>query len=258
MCVDADSRPPIPAISGGALDHQHLTLTAADGSAVSAFAARAATPSGAGILIVPDVRGLHPFYEELALRFAEHGIHAVAIDPFCRSAGTGPRGASFEGMLHASRASAAGLAADIAAGVAHLRSVEGGAAGSLFSIGFCFGGRAALNGAAAGLGLAGVIGLYGWPVGSRWGTDIPAPTDLAPRMTAPVLGLWGGADAGIPAQDIAAFEDALRASGVEHLNVTYPGAPHGFFDRKAADFGDAAADAWERMLAFITAHTGAA
>ena len=70
-------------------------------------------------------------------------------------------------------------------------------------------------------------------------------------MRAPILGLMGGDDAGIPAEDVAAFERALAEAGVEHELVTYPGAPHSFFDRKQDEFADASEDAWNRVLAFI-------
>jgi len=95
MCYDADARPPLPPIRGSALDAGELTLTASDGIQVAAYAARAGTPSGAGIVILPDVRGLHPFFEELALRFAEAGVDAIAIDYFSRTAGTGRREPGF-------------------------------------------------------------------------------------------------------------------------------------------------------------------
>ena len=91
MCHDLDSRPPIAPIAGGALDSMPLILAAADRNRFAAFRARATEPSGAGVVILPDVRGLHPFYEELALRFAEHGIDALAIDWYGRSAGAEPR-----------------------------------------------------------------------------------------------------------------------------------------------------------------------
>ena len=63
MCFDLDSRPPIAPIAGGALDSTRLTLTAADGNRFAAFRARAAAPTGAGMIVLPDVRGLHPYYE---------------------------------------------------------------------------------------------------------------------------------------------------------------------------------------------------
>jgi carboxymethylenebutenolidase len=258
MCFDPDSHPPIAEIAGGALDHDRTTLGAADGNRLLAFRARAAQPSGAGIVVVPDVRGLHAYYEELALRFAEHGVDAIAIDPYGRTAGTGPRGEPFDYTAHVGRASIAGLGADIAAGVADLRGRDPGRVRSVFTVGFCFGGRAAFLGATLGLRLGGVIGFYGWPVGERWGTDIPAPSDVAAEIEAPVLGIFGGADAGIPPEAVAEFDRSLRAAGVEHELVTYPGAPHSFFDRKAADFADASAAAWDRVLQFIAAHTAPA
>jgi carboxymethylenebutenolidase len=73
-------------------------------------------------------------------------------------------------------------------------------------------------------------------------------------MEAPILGLMGGADAGIPAEDVDEFEAALTDAGVEHEVVTYPGAPHSFFDRRYEDFADASEDAWNRVLAFIERH----
>src|SRR6187551_2139785 len=106
---------------GAALDAREVTLTAADGIKVAAYAARAATPSGAGIVILPDVRGLHPFYEELALRFAERGIDTLAIDYFGRTAGAEPRGDAFEHMPHAERTTWAGISSDITEGVETLR-----------------------------------------------------------------------------------------------------------------------------------------
>jgi carboxymethylenebutenolidase len=123
----------------------------------------------------------------------------------------------------------------------------------VFTIGFCFGGRSAFLSSTLGLGLAGAIGLYGFPVGAGRGGS-PAPIDVANQITSPVLGLFGGADEAIPPEAVAAFDEALRAAGVEHRLKTYAGAPHSFFDRKAAQFADAAADAWDEILGFVRAH----
>ena len=81
MCHEPDSSPPIPRITGAAVAHEDVVLEAADGNRFAAFAASPDEPSGAGIVILPDVRGLYRFYEELALRFAERGHMAVAIEP---------------------------------------------------------------------------------------------------------------------------------------------------------------------------------
>ncbi len=256
MCFDLDSRPPIPPIAGGALDSAELILTADDGNHFRAFRARAAEPSGAGIVILPDVRGLHPYYEELALRFAEHGVDALAIDYFGRTAGTTARGGDFDYMPHVGQTTFSGLSADVRAAAAYIRSAEGGAVHSLFTIGFCFGGRLTFLTSTLGLDLAGVIGFYGWPLGASR-NDTPAPADVAEQMASPVLGLFGGADQGIPADVVETFERALERAGVEHRIVTYPDAPHSFFDRKAEEFAKASAAAWDETLGFIRGHSAA-
>ncbi len=257
MCFDLDSRPPIPPIAGGALDSERVTLTAADGNRLGAFRARPAEPTGAGIVILPDVRGLHPFYEELALRFAERGVEAVAIDWFGRTASDADRGEAFEYMPHVSATTWGGIATDIGAGVAALRAEDGdrAAPSAIYTIGFCMGGRMSYLAGTLGLGLAGVIGLYGTVVGP-WRNDAPAPVDVASQIDSPVLAIFGGADAGIPPDHVAAFERALDAADVAHEVVSYPGAPHSFFDRKAAEFAEASADAWSRVLAFVGSTSG--
>jgi carboxymethylenebutenolidase len=255
MCFDPDSRPPIPPIAGGATDARALTLTSADGTRFAAYAARATRPTGAGMIVLPDVRGLHRYYEELAERFAEVGVDAVAIDYFARTAPDRDRGDGFEYLPHVAQTTPTTLQADIAAAAAFLRSKAGGEVRALFSVGFCFGGALAFLQAATDLGYAGVIGFYGWPLGlSRW-PDRPRPIDAAGRFRAPVLAIYGGADPGIPPDAIAAFDQALARAGVRHESVTYDGAPHSFFDRKQAEFADASADAWRRVQAFVRAHT---
>jgi carboxymethylenebutenolidase len=71
-------------------------------------------------------------------------------------------------------------------------------------------------------------------------------------MTCPVLALMGGDDAGIPAEVVSQFRSALDQAGVPNEVITYPGAPHSFFDRKQDQYTAESADAWKRVLAFIT------
>lgn len=254
MCFSHESRPPIAPIEGAAIEHRRLELTAADGNRFAAFHAAARQPSGAAMLVLPDVRGLAPYYEELALRFAEIGVDALALDYYGRTAGPGPRDASFDHAPHRSKTTWTGLSADAEAAIHALREASG--VSRLHSVGFCFGGRLSfLLAAQPGLGMAGVIGFYGWPVGDVRG-GMPAPADLAPEISAPVLGLFGGADEGISGADVAAFESALASAGVEHRVVTYPGAPHSFFDRKQEVFAEASAAAWSEVLDFIGQPSG--
>lgn len=246
MCFDTDARPPLPPIRGSALDVRDLTLTSRDGTDFAAYAGTPDAPSGAGIVILPDVRGLHPYYEELVLRFAEAGVHAVAIDPYARTAGAEKRGEGFEYAPHVLQLDADAVNDDVAAAATELRD----SAERLYTIGFCLGGRISLLQAATGLGLSGVIGLYPWPVGPHR-SGIPAPADEAPRFACPVLTIYGGDDAGIPADQREAFDRALEGAGVEHRTVVYEGAPHSFFDRKSAGNADASAAAWDEILRFM-------
>jgi carboxymethylenebutenolidase len=252
VCFELDSLPPIPEIAGAAVSHQDLELGSADGTRFAAFAATPDGPSAVGIVVLPDVRGLYRFYEELALRFAERGSAAVAIDYFGRSAGVGKRDDGFPYMEHVAQTEPAAIQADIAAAVAWLRSPEGGSREHIFTVGFCFGGRQSWLAAAGGHGLAGAVGFYG-STGERNG--LPGPIQAAAQMEAPVLALQAGDDQNITADDNAAFERALAAAGVEHELVTYEGAPHSFFDRRQAEHQAASDDAWARVIRFVDAHS---
>ena len=255
MCVDNDSRPPITPIAGGSAGGRELKLTSADGARVMAYAARASRPTGAGMVVIPDVRGLHQYYKDLADRFAEIGVDAVAIDFFARTANTEDRSDAFDFMAQVPLTKPETLQADIGAAVAYLRTPEGGQARSIFSVGFCFGGALSYLQAASGLGYAGVIGFYGWPLGLKRWPDRPKPIDAAASYTSPVLSIFGGADEGIPQAAVDEFDAALRKAGVKHDSTVYPGAPHSFFDRKFTEFAEASTDAWKRVQAFVGQHT---
>ena len=249
MCFELDSLPPIPVIRGAAVSHEDLVLEAGDGNTFAAFAAAPEEPGDVGVVILPDVRGLYRFYEELALRFAERGISAVALDYFGRTAGAAKRGDDFVYMEHVEQTTSEGVEADVRAVVEYLRS---SGARAVFTVGFCFGGRNSWLAAAGGHGLAGAIGFYGRPGEARDGT--PGPTQRAAELDAPILALQAGADQNIGATDNAAFDEALTSAGVEHELVTYDGAPHSFFDRRYEEFADASADAWQRVLDFLARH----
>jgi carboxymethylenebutenolidase len=233
-------------MTGGA-GGQDAVLTSADGTRLRTYLA-SASGGDAGVVIAPDVRGLHPFYEELAERFASAGIHAIAFDYFGRTSGIERRSDDFDYMPHVRQTTPKTVFADIAASRAQLEKET--KARRTFVLGFCFGGRIAFLSSAEVQGLAGVVGFYG-RLGKRENDPWPVPAEEARRMRAPVLGLFGGDDPGIPATDIAAFDDALGSAKASHNINTYPGAPHSFFDRSFNEHKAECDDAWRRILAFM-------
>lgn len=266
MCFSASAQPPqlpadsylnSPAVSGG-----DVMLCSADGTKVLGYMAQAARDraSGAGIVIVPDVFGLRPFYQELAHRFAATGVQALAIDLYGRTAGPTPqpRDETFDFWPHIRAVQTTTVAQDIAAGLAFLRTLPEDAPKALFTIGFCFGGATSFLQAALGQGLAGVIGFYGPPIVTpSWQGPAPALIDHVSAFTCPVLGIFGGADPHIPAESITCFDAALSAANIAHELVIYPGAPHSFFDWAQSEYAQESEDAWRRVLAFIRNHTEA-
>ena len=249
MCFDSDSEPPIPRIAGAAVSHDDLTLTSADGTELAAFLATPDDEARAGVVILPDVRGLYHFYEELALRFAERGYAAIAIDYFGRTAGATKRDEHFEYMPHVDETTDDDVQADTRAAVETLRGLG---VGSVFTVGFCFGGRASWVAAASHHGLAGAVGFYGGPTRERGGAS---PVARVAEIECPILALQAGADKNITAEDNAAFDEALTGAGIEHEIVEYEGAPHSFFDRKQEEFQAASDQAWQRTLDFIENHS---
>ncbi len=252
MCHDWGAHPPILPISGAAIEAEDIVLTAQDGNRFAAYIARPAQSNGAQVLILPDVRGLHPFYKELAQRFAETGTRALAIDYFGRTAGISPRDETFEYHPHAEKIELPAVLQDVAAAFTYLRS-ESKTEQATFLVGFCRGGALALQVGAENFPLAGIVAFYpglSRPIpGSRGST-----LEQASKIRCPVLTLFGGADPSIPASDRQKLDEQLDRAGVEHEIVAYPGVPHSFFDRRYAEFAEASADAWKRTLEFIAKH----
>jgi carboxymethylenebutenolidase len=256
MCFDYDSSPPelpddlvVPAMAGGAAAEVR-ELASADGTRFSAALAEAPDGAATGVVILPDVRGLYRFYVELAERFAQAGHHAIAIDYFGRTAGTGERDNDWDYMPHVMQTTVTQVQADALAALQALRERTGASAAA--AVGFCFGGSQSFAaGTNAELALDRVVGFYGALMPRREGA--PAPLAFAPDIRCPVLGLFGGADEAIPPDQVEAFERKLEEGGVEHEIHVYPGAPHSFFDRKYDEYAEACEDAWRRTLGFLGA-----
>jgi carboxymethylenebutenolidase len=249
MCYDTKAQPPdLPEGIGGGGSGEELTLTASDGNKFSAFAAHADQSKGAQILIYPDVRGLHQFYKDLAMRFADAGYSALAMDYFGRSAGLSARDETFEFMPHVGLMTWPTFTNDVRAAVAHIRSQS---TQPIFSVGFCMGGGLCLySSMTPDLGLKGVIGFY---AGMRraWDESKGTLPDAGRHAKLPVLGLFGGADPGIPTESVNRLDEVLDEAGVPHSIHSYEGAPHSFFDRSFDQWKDYCDDAWRRMFEFV-------
>jgi carboxymethylenebutenolidase len=196
------------------------------------------------VLVLPDVRGLHDYYRQLAVRFAETGAQALALDWFGRTAPDDDRSESFEFRPHVEQMSPQDVAADVAAGVAALR--ERGAQ-RVFTVGFCLGGGYSWRQSADTPGLAGCIGFYGRP---------SLASEVADSMSAPLLMLVAGGDAHIPVPDMQAVADAAAARVPVRFEV-FDGAPHSFFDRSFAEHQQHCERAWQVIEQFVADPAGA-
>ena len=156
-------------------------------------------------------------------------------------------------MPHVEQMTVPTFLADVTAALVYLRDLSK-TDRPTFIVGFCRGGTLALHTGAEELDLAGLIPFYSGlsrPVAGAKGSTL----EQAAKVHYPVLGLFGGADPGIPASDIEHLDQQLDIADVPHRIVTYEGAPHSFFDRKYAECADASADAWTQMLNFINTRT---
>jgi carboxymethylenebutenolidase len=246
MCFEATDRPPQPPRTGQLGESERVTLRS-DVDFAATFA-RTTSEDAPGVVILPDIRGLHPYYEALAEAFADAGVHALAIDLYARTAGAEHRRDDFEWRPHRAATRDENVALDVRAAMDELGRRG---ASRVYVLGFCFGGRAAyMQGSQP--GIAGVVGFYGGPTraGEGGGTS-PVDEARAGRLTSPVLAIYGGADQNITVEHAEEFAAALDQAGVLQETVVYDGAPHSFFDRKMDEHEQACADAWHRVLRFM-------
>ncbi|HEX2914840.1 MAG TPA: dienelactone hydrolase family protein [Chloroflexia bacterium] len=257
MCYDDQARPPAPPGAAGPAHGEEVVLTAADGNQFAAYFAAPEGNSTAQVVIYPDVRGLHQFYKELAMRFAETGITAIAIDYFGRTAGLTSRDDSFEYMPHVMQLQLDSFTQDVQAALAYLKQ-KGSQDAPVYVVGFCMGGAfTLLTGTNKELGFSGLIPFYAGLSRNFGGRG--TPLENAGKVVYPVLGFFGGADQGIPESAVHELQQTLDEAKVPNNIIIYPGAPHSFFDRRASDYAEASSDAWRRLLDFIaTGKVGAA
>src|ERR1700737_615908 len=240
--------------AAAAVREEERTLSAGDGVALREFVALPTTGFRRGaVLIIHDIWGYTDFYKDLARRITGHGHAAALVDFFGRQGdlpesmlapertGVKPE-AMARAVQRAQQLSDERFLADMQTAVDDLHARG---AAEVACWGFCMGGRLAYVSAARVGGLAGAIAYYGHLQAEPGRLS---PLQLAGEIRIPILGIFGGADANIPADQVAAFKDALKT---EKEIVTYAGAPHGFLRYGATDHKAAINDALQRPYRFL-------
>jgi len=201
------------------------------------------------ILVAMEVFGLHEYIKDVVRRFAKLGAFAVAPDYYFRKGVDLTKITDFKELMPIVNAKPdAELVADLDASAAWAKS-EGGDTSRLGMIGFCRGGRAVWIYAAQSSALKAGVAFYGSLVDPQNPLWPKSPIQLAPEMKAPVLGLYGDADQGIPVSQVEQMKEALKAAGKTAEFKIYPGAPHAFHaDYRPSYRKEAAEDAWRKMI----------
>ncbi len=201
------------------------------------------------VLVAMEVFGLHEYIKDIVRRLAKRGAFAVAPDYYFRKGVDLTKITDFKELMPIVNAKPdAELVSDLDASVAWAKS-EGGDISRLGMTGFCRGGRAVWIYAAHSNVLKAGVAFYGSLVDPQNPVWPKSPIQLAPEMKAPVLGLYGDADQGIPVSQVEEMKAALIAAGKTAEFKIYPGAPHAFHaDYRPSYRKEAAVDAWNKMV----------
>jgi carboxymethylenebutenolidase len=216
-----------------------------------------AHPAAAGkypvVLVIPEVFGMHEHIKDVTRRFAREGFLGVTFEPYAREGGVLnlPDIAAVRKVVDP--VPDARVMGDLDALVAHVKKHPAARADRIGVTGFCRGGMYTLLFAAHSRELKAAVPWYGQIKPAKTpGVRTAGPIDLAAQIAAPVLGLYGGEDAGIPVADVKEMEAALKGAGKTPEFVIYPGAPHAFYaDYRPSYRAEAAKDAGGRCLVWF-------
>ncbi len=224
------------------------------GFAVPIYEVRPAAPGTYPVvLVIPEVFGMHEHIRDVTRRFAREGFLAVTFEPYAREGGVQHLPDLDAVRKVVDPVPDARVMADLDAVLAWAKKQPYARPDRIGMTGFCRGGMYTLLYAAHSNELKAAVPWYGQlrPALTP-GVRTAGPLDVAARINAPVLGLYGAEDLGIPAADVRAMEAALKAAGRTAEFVIYPGAPHAFFaDYRPSYRAEAAKDAWGRCIAWF-------
>jgi carboxymethylenebutenolidase len=238
----------------GGLTAGDAKVKVADGEMPVYYARPANASNPPVVLVAMEIFGLHEYIKDVTRRLAKLGAFAVAPDYYFRSGEDLTKIAEIPKLMpFVNKKPDAELFSDLDAAVAWAKS-QGADANRLGIIGFCRGGRTVWQYAAHSNGLKAGVAFYGSLVDPEAQTSLwpKNPIERAPELKAPVLGLYGEADQGIPLSQVDALKSALQKAGKTFEIKVYPGAPHGFHaDYRASYRKEAAEDAWNQMIAWL-------
>jgi carboxymethylenebutenolidase len=209
----------------------------------------------ATVLVVQEVFGVHEHIRDICRRLAKAGYFAVAPSLYARQGDVTQMSNMDDVMKVVAKVPEAEVASDLDATVAWAASTGKADTAKLGITGFCWGGRQVWLYCAHNPKVKAGVAWYG-PLERPKSEMTPLnPIDVVPQLKVPVLGLYGGADGGIPMTQIQAMQDALKAAGSPSEIVVYPDTPHGFnADYRASYRPEQAKDGWKRQLAWFKDH----
>lgn len=214
------------------------------GQPLSGYLAR---PAGSGswpaVVVIQEWWGLNDHIKDIARRFAAEGFVALAPDLYHGKVVSEPN----EARKLVMELDMDAAVREIQAGIGYLLEQPEVAGSNVGLTGFCMGGRLVLMTALVDDRLGAAVPWYGSPLSA----------DQASQVKAPILGLYGGRDTGIPVAAVQSMQEALDAAGIPNEIVIYPDAQHAFFnDTRPSYHQEAAADAWQRVLAWFRQYLG--
>lgn len=238
------------------LEVGEVKIPVADG-AIPAYRAVPATDGPFPVvLVVQEIFGVHEHIKDICRRFAKLGYLAVAPELYARQ-GDVSQMSDINDIISkvVSKVPDAQVMSDLDATARWAHESGKGDVGRLGITGFCWGGRIVWLYAAHNPRLKAGVAWYGRLVGQTSELLPKHPIDVAAELRAPVLGLYGGADTGIPNETVEQMRAALKAAGSPSEIVLYPDTPHGFFaDYRQSYRKEQAEDGWQRLLAWFKQH----